>query len=360
MCAPVTPWFCGKFCTDLAVDASNCGVCGHACPATSTCVRGDCRPEVTTIVRGSNDCGQVSLAVADGVLYWTSTLRGTVERIGVDGSARRTLAAGESLPSGVTVVGSNLFWVATSSDLIPRDGGLADVQAAVRRAALPEGAPGDAVVEVGPSPGIVSLTPSDDGKTLYYAVGSDVKSLPVAGGAATTVAEESSGDAPVALAIEGTTLAVALADGLEIVSVSDGVVATCDRRNSASDGGVDCSFVVGGTALPELLPALVLKAGRVYWSAGTSVNFDTATISRPPTGGQVATASSGTRVLGFVGGRDALYFADGDLVERTSYLPGAEVLPLARGQTPTGALAVDATRVYWANADCSIVAVPLD
>jgi hypothetical protein len=324
-------------------------------------VRGGCRPEATTIVSASNDCGQgqVSLAVADGVLYWTSALRGTVERIGVDGSARRMIAAGETRPGAIAVLGSSLFWVATDIPLTEPDGGLPDVRAAIRQVTLPAGAPADAVVEVGQAPVIPSLAASDDGQTLYYAAGNQVRALSVAGGSATTVVAELSGDALLAFAVEGTSFAFLVADRIELASRADGAAAMCDYRSGADIVSAGCALAQDGMA-PEVLPALVLKAGKVYWSGGTTVSFAGATTALARASGQIAVASSGTRVTGLVGGRDALFFADADLVERASYLPGFEAIPLARGQRLAGSLAVDATRVYWVNYDCSIVSTPID
>jgi hypothetical protein len=326
-------------------------------------VRGGCRPEVATIVRGSSDCGQISFAVVDGVLYWTNELRGTVEGIGVDGSSRRTITSGEASPGAIAVIGSNLFWSAMGSEVTAADGGIAGRRLALRHMTLPDGAPADAAVEVGQAPGIRSLVASDDGRVLYYAFDNHVRAWPVAGGAATEVVEELSGDALSALAIDGTsfagtTFAYLVAGRIELTPLVDRDVAMCDWRTRRAIGSPSCVLVEDG---PEVLPALVLKSGRVYWSSGTTVAF-TATTARVPAGavGRIASSQSGTRVVGLFGGPDALYFVGGDVVERASYLPGFEAIPLARGQTPTGALAVDGSRVYWVNADCSIAAVPLD
>jgi hypothetical protein len=356
----LTPTACPDVCTDLASDGDNCGACGHACPATAPCVRGVCRALATTILPATSDCVQLSVALADGVLYWTSLVGGTVQSARVDGSSRRTITSGESYPGPLVVNGSTLLWIATSGTLVMGDGG-AQVSTTIRKATLPDGAPTDLVTEVNDAPGIAGLAVSGDGATLYYSVGKQVKAVPVAGGLPTVIAEDMTPAQPSAIVVDGTTL-IYVSGAVELVSAVDGAIASCFAPPPNVFGGpppvagVNCVSI--GSSNNPLGQALALRAGNVYWAGGGGVMFARTTPDGTSAARLVARANG--IVKGLATGRDAVYFVDGDRVERATYGVGSEAIPIARGQTPTGSIVLDETRVYWSNVDCSIAAASLE
>jgi Stigma-specific protein, Stig1 len=359
-CLPTTPTTCGGQCTDLASDPYDCGACGHACAATAACIRGACGPEVTTVVPSAPGCEALDLVIADGTLYWTDVGHGSVNRVRLDGSAPTILAANEVRPGRLAVSGSTVFWATGTTAMGPAVSSTpTSTSVSVRALTSGGGAPVDLVVERDPGLGVLGLVVSEDGLTVTYAIGTQVKAVPVAGGAPVVVYQAALNQLPAALSKEGDTIAVATIGGagsVEAFSLVDGAIASCappDPTDGGRDpGGATCTQLSDNSAA-ILTKDVLLRQGDVIWADASNLVVAPADKSLVPR----ALATVVNLIAGFVAGPSDLYFADGKLVERVSFLTSAPtVITLARGQNATGSMAVDVTRVAWSNADCSIAA----
>jgi hypothetical protein len=346
MCDMNVPTVCGVTCTDLADDAENCGACGHACAPSALCVRGVCSSGATTIVPPSPGCGDLQLAVENGTIYWTDSARGTVKSQPTAGGSPTTLASNEAFPGLIRVSGSNLFWVTGTTP------------ETIRKMSLPGNSPTDLVT----APPTIHFVVSDDGQSLYYVdgavgvgantVGAGVNRVPIAGGPPAMVA---SGYAT-QLAIHGSTLAYGNGGELYIVTLADGVVATCGSLPShiagtIPVGGVNCLAYLWSHQLISFGRGLVFDGGDLYFSAWPYF----------PDVWPTGVSTSGLHIVGgqslkwFIGGPNAIYFVDDQsLIQRVEYAAanGASTV-VARGQSPLS-MAADATNLYWSTADCAI------
>jgi hypothetical protein len=87
----------------LEVDPKNCGACGHDCQGAN-CLLAVCQP--TLVASGQN--GPSYVAVADGVVYWT-TSAGTVMRANADGTSPVQIAGGLASPFIVKVASGRVY-----------------------------------------------------------------------------------------------------------------------------------------------------------------------------------------------------------------------------------------------------------
>jgi hypothetical protein len=337
---PGTLTVCGGKCltpSALAFDPENCGACGNTCAPTAVCVSGKCGPGVTNVVPAAPGCTEIQLAAADGTIYWTDKGHGTVQRQTGAGGAATTIASNEVMPGRVRVGGTSLFWLSPP--------------ATIRKVTLPGGAPADVVTA---TVGTISdFVVSQDGLNVYYAIGATVMKVPASGG--TSVEAASAGadldggppQDPLELAIEGSFLGYARRQDVGVVTLADGVVASCATDPNGVYVGINCVSQFHQGDPVGRGRGLFLRNGTPYVSFGGSIsNF--------------ITVSSGG-VYEIAGDSNALYMiiarAAGatDIASAPFGVNSYETI-LARGQGGARSLAVDATNVYWTK-DCGIYSV---
>jgi hypothetical protein len=205
---------------------------------------------------------------------------------------------------------------------------------------------------------------SPDGSTIYISLGNQVLKAPVAGGAVSVVANEVKDGMPAALALNGTTNIVypSTFNGdidAPLLSANPAICGMDDPVNPGNAIQTTCPRL--GRSQGELFPNFItVIAGRAYWIDGPNVKGEL--IGPMGTSFDSIAASQTSKITAAVtNGVDAIYFADADpndpnggFVEKTALAPNSTPVLLARAQKAPIAIAVDATRIYWASSDCSI------
>jgi hypothetical protein len=369
MCLSDNPTVCNMTCTDLTTDDQNCGACGHACPATSTCHTGTCGPSVTNVVPAAPGCVAISLAIVDGTIYWADQGHGTVKSRSVAGGPDTTISSTEASPELITASGSSLYWIdiVSTQPVVTTGFMTTSTTATLRKATLPSGTPADLVTETNLSGGIRGLVASEDGGTIYYSADTNVRAVPAAGGTAVDVGHEALGGIPTALGLQGNAIGYItdLNGNVDIITAEDGVVASCgapDPANPNSDSLLMVNCVrVGGCGPSPLFSSFILRDHNAYWGDSGNV-YGALDVTAAPAGtifSKEGVATSATELTGLVGGPDNIYFGESEgVIEKAAYAPSSIAIPIARGQDTPSSLAVDATKVYWSTGDCAINSTP--
>jgi hypothetical protein len=355
--------FCDNACTDLMADDANCGACGTACPATSTCVGGQCSLVVRSVASAAPGCGALTLAFADTTLYYTDSGHGTVNSVvpSVDGPPL-VIASGEASPGAIVASGSTLFWI---DSVVVVGCSSPTTNGTIRTISLPDGAPTTLVSEVNTTGGIGGLALSADGRTVYYSAGQKIRKISGAGGAAVDVAQELPGDMAGALAVDGDAIAYvsSVFGDIDVVTPVPGTIASCGESEQFGmlTGQVDCEPVAQSQG-PPLLTTILFRDGIVYWASSNVIESG----SRPDTGleMEIAPSVSGGAITTLTGSPTAIYFGEDDTgsgayLERVGLDFSVLPVPLARGQASVLSIAVGPTRVYWSTSACVINATGL-
>ncbi len=125
---------CGRTCSVLASDPTNCGACGHACPATSTCSNGQCTTPTS--------CGPENSGVAcplDGGSAGTCCAGICAPGFSADPS--NCGACGASCPAGSSCVNSTCVAPDAGAAACPSGTALAAINANGQKACVPFACP---------------------------------------------------------------------------------------------------------------------------------------------------------------------------------------------------------------------------
>jgi hypothetical protein len=348
-CQSDTPDVCDTVgCTDTMTDTSNCGSCGTACTPTATCNGGACGPSPTILQAAISGCTGLTIAVADGAVYYTDEAHDTVNKVG----STAPIATGEMGATSLAVQGTDLFWYDKGTKKI-------------RMVAEVGGTPADVYTNTAPAtdggvaPDIAGFLVTSDGASVYISLGTNVIRAPVAGGASVIVAKEVAGGIPSALALNGTTNIVypATFNGDVDAPRLSAMPAICGMKD-ADDNAIETTCPRLARSQGDLLPTFVAVVnGSAYWVDGLTLYSETiAAMGSTPNAIGIATGD----ITAAVAGTDTIYFAEDGLIEKRPAavdMNSATPIPVARGQMAATSMSLDATTLYWATKDCSIASI---
>jgi hypothetical protein len=400
MCQADMPDICNNVCVDLRSDDDHCGDCATKCPATSVCNAGKCSAGTAVVLPapaaaaspdgGAASCGPLRLVAAGGNLIWTDTQKGTVNSMPVTGGTPTVIASGQMAPTHLQVVGGNVFW-------------LNSAEKKIMKSALTAGTPAPVVTAPATDSQLGGFAVTSDGATVYFSSSkpdattkpqATISKVAATGGAITIVGAQDHG-VPVAVAIDGTTVAFPVNGNGDVnaISVMDAKLAQCGlppaagstdeidincSRLGRSQGGlfIDDIFAFGGSAY--WLDGSQLKSGVVmgntagsYKVIAPSLNSNTITAFTLDGTSMFYMAETGTRnCAAYMDPKDTSSPcvtwgpATGALVQKaTAAVENGTAVPVARVIDTHDAtqvmgvtsVAVDATKVYFATDECGIL-----
>jgi hypothetical protein len=296
--------------------------------------------------------------VTTDALYFADASNGTINKAGV----ATPLATNEMGATMLQQVATNLYWYDAGSRKI-------------RQMATTGGPASDVYtntaigVDGGIPPDLGGFLVSPDGLTLYISLGNQVLKTPVAGGAFTVVAQEAQQGRAGALALNGTmNIVYPFGSKIEapLLNLPGGAPAICGAPDPTIPGGTDMTTCprLSYSAYSVLRSFIAVVAGHAYWIDEFNVLGEL--IGPRETAFDLIASGQGATITAAAATADAIYFADADpfdptrasaqgFIEKTALAPNSAPILLARGLNSPMAIAVDSTKVYWANADCSIM-----
>jgi hypothetical protein len=358
-CASDTPNVCAAGCTDRGTDDDNCGVCGHACPAATTCNGGRCGPVATNLVPAVTGCGSMSIAVQGGILYFTDRDHGLVQSVPVTGGPTTMISSGESSPGLIAVNGSSLYWIDAVANTAA-----GTTTGTIRKATLTGASAADLVSETNKTGGIRGIVLSADGTAVYYSAGSKIRMVSPAGGTAVDIAISAGGAAgngvPTALGLEGDTIAFMdeFFGDVDAVTVRLGQLAVCVAEvPNPPYQPFNCTKVA--RSLGTLLNTkIVVVNGYVYFANGPLlVSANRAACL--PVFHEITESARGGAITAWSMTPKGVYLGEDGVgqdgtVEQSSLAWSSTAARITRSPMNPVSMAVDDTRVYWSTSACSI------
>jgi hypothetical protein len=342
-CLTDTPTVCAGACVDVSTDVDHCGACAHACGPTSTCVSGACGRAPTTFVPPTEACGQIDLAVANGTLYWASSMLGTVRSRNLEGGPDVLIAGVEKTPTRVAVRGDYTFWIDTVTHTIRRN--------------QIGGPTNDVLVGAADVHGFVVTT---DAAAVYVSTGAEIDEVPAEGGTPVRVATFVDPMQPGALALLGDELVTAEPINGIILAITlvPGKIASCAGFDmNGNDLSVDCVRLARGLG-GVLEDAILVVPGHAIWADTLNLQFS----GSLDASSKMQVASGDGNVSGLTAANDWVAFATVGLgapgakgvIYKVPLEPDQIPTPIARGQLGPRSLATDGKRLYWSTGDCAI------
>gem|GEM_PF-2379465 len=334
---------CGNACVSLQTDANNCGLCGTQCAApTSACSFGDCRcPNGAVLCGGTcmpaslTNCGSCGvscqagetcsggcvkelasaqnypnfLVANGGTLYWAG-LGPTIQRMPISGGTPMDAFIPDATFAGhFTVDGNTVYWTASNGVIKKTDLGTGMSQTIATGQNTPRHLTVvgtslvygnvDGVLKVPTSGGtVLLLAPAYhptalvvSGGNVYWADGSPqsisaIRSVPLAGGAVTTLATDLNGSVAMAAGVgtlyfvtqrAGTVESVSMAGGGPVL-LTEGLIGPDATAVDAThvywsqSGGIIKRMPLGGGAIETLatsqtsIQQVVLDGSNIYWT----------------------------------------------------------------------------------------------
>ena len=342
-CQPSTLTMCTDGCGDFPTDPDHCGNCTTKCEAAQACTAGKCTASPKVLAPAAAGCGSMALTVASGTVYWTDKMHGTVNSVAATGGTPKAIVTAQLAPTEIAVSGTALYWIASGAKQImtaPLAGGTAT-------AVIP--------AQTGDVNGFTI-----DGASLYFSTGKTVNKTPVAGGTITEVGHEEKG-IPHALAVAGDLIVypAEVTGDIDVMKMVPGTPASCASPDSAVPN-TNCDRLARsqGNLYDN---AIFVIEGNAYWLNGNQVTGNPVV---NPSGvndiiAQLTSANGMNGTALTILNKVAYFTDDAGYVYSAPLMKNAPVTTLARAQMKPTSIAADAANLYWANGDCSIVALPL-
>jgi hypothetical protein len=302
--------------------------------------------------------------VATDAVYFADAHGGTINKVASTGGTPMQIVTGETGAEFLQIVGTTLYWYNPTTHKI-RKVATTGTAASDVYTDMEMGADGGAM------PDVAGFLVTADSATVYISVGNNVLKAPVAGGATTIVAKEVHGGFPAALALNGTTNIVypATFNGDVDAPLLSANPAICGAPDPAMPDNADMTTCPRlGRSQGELFPNfMAVIGGHAYWIDGPNVKGEM--IAAMGMSFDSIAAAQTSKITAAAATADAIYFADSDppdptmpnaaggFIERTPLAANSTPTLLVRGQKQPIAIAVDSSKVYWANSDCSIQSV---
>jgi len=282
-------------------------------------------------------CGGMHLAVTTSELFWTDTAAASVSALatttqGFSGGIQSLLDG----PTLIAATGRTVYWLNSTSKTI-------------RYSSAPSGS--TLFTTLYEDAHAMRLSAGVQNR-LYVSQGMAVRWYPGNG----TVATEESG-VPAAVAFDASNIAFAVMGDKDIdvvsLAVNYGTPATCTAPASANPS-VHCSHVVTAQSA-LLLDTLEMANSRVIWANGGTLYSRPADLSTPAQA--LATTAFGGAITTFVLQGSTVFLAEDGYIEAATLTTMDTATVLATGQSQPRSMVADDARIYWVNADCSIMSV---
>jgi hypothetical protein len=359
MCQDGLPNVCPTVgCVNLMLDPDNCGMCAKKCSMVSTCNGGVCGADPTASLAAIAGCNAdqmspMTLAVAGGSVYYADMTHGKIFKLGADTTPVIGGTTPEMMPTWLTGSGTNLFWYAKGAKSIRMAPAAGGTVVNVYTNNMPMG-------DAAAPPTIGGFAVTSDGMTVYIAVGMQVIAVKADGTTTTptVVASEVHGGVPGAIAISGTTIVfpTALNSDVDAPPVVAGMTAICGMEDAMGNDIMTTCPRLARSQGSLFLNAIFAINNKAFWFDGPNVKSEALGSTNQTFDGVTMSVSS--PITAGTATADAIYFAESDgFISKTALAKDSVAVQLARGQKAPTSIVVDATKVYWANTDCSIGSV---
>ncbi len=354
-CQPTTLTYCTDGCFDPTVDADHCGSCTTKCDATQVCNAGKCSTTPVVFVPAQAGCGSMHLAVGASTLYWTETMSGKVKSVPTAAAMGTVtpISINEKTPGQIRVTGTTAYWIDndTKNKIMKSVGGATPTAFYTSKDNYTDGNSAGA---------INGMAITSDG-TVYFSEFKTIYKLAAAGGTAAEVGHEDSG-IPHTMAVDETLHLVGYPtdiNGDVDIMTMGATPAICASDDSTTAKNANC-LRVGRSQGSLNFESMLLTGGTAYWGNQSQIQ-SASTTQLNGTNVTIASGDPGASKLPAIAftGTSTFFVDDTGLISSAALMQNATVVEIARGQKGATSITADATNVYWAAADCSIMSTPL-
>lgn len=285
---------------------------GERCPAS--CQNGCAAPCLITLCPG----GGLFMAIGAENVYWSDD-SGKVSKVSIAGGTATVLATGQSVPQGIAVDGTSVYWANEGTGIGP-DGGT-EWNGSIMKVPVDGGTP--TTLASGQSPVGIAV----DKARVYWANSGQgtIMSLPIEGGTPTVLASGQSN--PYGIAVD--------ANNVYWTNSGDSTV-----MREALEGGALTML----SSMAEEPARIALDANNVYWTSLAEGG-----VMKVPIAGGATAHLIGGKGIGNIAVDGINVYVTGNLIPVTKVpVDGGSSTVVASDMGAAG-IVVDAVSVYWSN-----------